>query len=69
MKAIKVFIDRTDTMKMVRFVPELNNEEGIAAVVVNPDEFVVAAEGDCLMAWAKTVITREFEDYSIEIIK
>ena len=69
MKAIKVFIDRTDTMKMVRLIPELNDEDGIAAVIVSPDEFVVAAEGDCLMAWAEAVLTREFEDYSIEIIK
>lgn len=69
MKAIKVFIDRSDTMKMVRMVPELNCEEGIAAVVVNPDEFVVAAEGDCTMAWATAVIKREFDDYSVETIK
>lgn len=69
MKAIKVFIDKSNTMKMVRLIPELNNEEGIAAVIVNPDEFVVAAEGDCLMAWAQAVLTKEFEDYSIEIIK
>lgn len=69
MKAIKVFIDRVDTMKMVRLIPEMNCEDGIAAVVVNHDEFVIAAENECAMAWAKTVIAREFEDFSEETIK
>lgn len=54
MKAIKVFIDKSDTMKMVRLIPELNNEEGIAAVIVNPDEFVVAAEGGLLNGLGKS---------------
>lgn len=69
MKAIKVFIDKADTMKMVEFIPQMNQEENIAAMIVNSDEFCVAATSETGIAWAKAMIATKFDDCSIEIIK
>ncbi len=69
MKAIKVFIDKSETIKMVEFIPQINQEENIAAMIVNPDEFCVAATSETAMAWAKAVIISKFDDCSIEVIK
>ena len=55
--------------KMLDLVPKLNSDEEIMAVIVNPDEFVVATTGECSLAYAKAVIESNLSGYSIEVIK
>lgn len=69
MNAFKIFIDNHEMHKMLDLVSKLNSDEEIMAVIVNPDEFVVATTGECSLAYAKAVIESNLSGYSIEVIK
>lgn len=69
MKAIKVFIDREEQFKMLNLIEELNGHEDIAMTGTGETEFVVAATGECAMAYARAIIEGRLNDCTIEIIK
>lgn len=69
MKAIKVFIDEKEQFKMLNLIEKLNGHEDIAMTGTGETEFVVAADSECAMAYAKAVIKGRLNDCTIEIIK
>ena len=69
MKAIRVILGSNQVFEIVTVVDQLNSHDEIAAMQCGPDMFFVGAEGECSMAYAKAIINRELEDYTIEYIK
>lgn len=69
MKAIKVFIDKEEQFKMLNLVEKLNGHEDIVMTGAGENEFVVAATGECSMAYARAVIEGRLNDCTTEIIK
>lgn len=69
MKAIKVFVDKEESYKIPYLVGKLNGHEDIAMTGTGATEFVVAATGECAMAYAMAIVKGKFNDCSIEIIK
>lgn len=69
MKAIKVFIDMEEQHKMLPLIEELNKNDDIAMMCVGETEFVIAASGECAMAYAKAVLAKTLNDCTIENCK
>lgn len=69
MKAIKVFIDKEEQFKMLNLMEKLNGHEDIAMTGTGETEFVIAATGECAMAYVRAVIEGRLNDCTIEIIK
>lgn len=69
MKAIKVFIDMEEQHKMLPLMEELNRNDDIAMMGVGETEFVIATSGECAMAYAKAVLTKTLDDYTVENCK
>jgi hypothetical protein len=69
MKAIKVFIDMEEQHKMLPLMEELNSNDDIAMMCVGETEFVIATSGECAMAYAKAVLTKALDDYTVENCK
>lgn len=69
MKAIKVFIDMEEQHKMLPLIEELNGHDDIAMMGVGETEFVIAASGECAMAYAKAVLSKTLNDCTIENCK
>lgn len=69
MKAIRVFTNKEERYKIPNLVEKLNNHEDIAAMVVNPDELVVATTGECTMTYVAAVIAHRFDNCKTETIK
>jgi 2-C-methyl-D-erythritol 4-phosphate cytidylyltransferase len=70
MKAIRVIIDKKDTLKMVECVPVLNRDAKVAAMIARSDMFCVATADEITLELVKAALTIQFgEDYTIENIK
>lgn len=69
MKAIKVFIDEREQFKMLNLIEKFNGHEDIAAAGTGQTDFVVAASGECAMAYVRAVLAGKLDDCTIEIIK
>lgn len=69
MKAIKVFIDEREQFKMLNLIEKFNSHEDIVATGTGQTEFVVAANGECAMAYVEAVLAGKLDDCTIETIK
>lgn len=69
MKAIKVFIDEREQFKMLNLIEKFNGHEDIAAAGTGQTDFVVAASGECAMAYVWAVLAGKLDDCTIETIK
>jgi len=69
MKAIKVFIDEREQFKMLNLIEKFNSHEDIVAAGTGQTDFVVAASGECAMAYVRAVLAGKLDDCTIETIK
>ena len=70
MKAIRVYVDETDTDKIGGVVEMLNGFEEIVATMVNADELFVATESECGIRYAICVLETEFKkEITIQYVK
>jgi hypothetical protein len=69
MKAIKVFIDEREQFKMLNLIEKFNGHEDIVATGTGQTDFVVAACGECAMAYVRAVLVGKLDDCTIETIK
>lgn len=69
MKAIKVFIDDGEQFKMLNLIQKFNSHEDLAAIKTGQTDFVVAADGECAMAYVRAVLAGKLDDCAIKTIK
>lgn len=54
---------------MLNLIEKFNSHEDIAATGTGQTDFVVAASGECAMAYVRAVLAGQLEDCTIETIK
>lgn len=66
MKAIKVTVDYGEWSKVSDFLRELDGEDLFSYQIDNVS-FVIVANGEYLMSWAKAMLTKTFDEEAIVI--
>lgn len=61
MKAIRVYVDSTDTDLIGSVVEKLNSFEDTVATMVASNEIFIAALGVCALKYAECVVQTEFK--------
>nr|DAD92315.1 MAG TPA: hypothetical protein [Myoviridae sp. ct9MV2] len=70
MKAIRVYVDSTDTDLIGSVIEKLNSFEDTAANMVAANEIFIAAVGTCAIKYAKCVVQTAFNgELTIQNVK
>ena len=70
MNALRVYVDTNDTDYIGSVIEELNDNEDIAATMVNDKELFVAADGECAIKYAECKVRTLFGgELSIQKVK
>ena len=70
MKAMRVYLDETDTDMIGGVVERLNDFDDTVATMVNAQELFIAACGRCALKYAECVVQIEFKgEVSIQHVK
>ncbi|MFR9546662.1 MAG: hypothetical protein SNJ29_13965 [Rikenellaceae bacterium] len=62
MKAMRVYLDETDTDMIGGVVERLNDFDDTVATMVNAQELFIAACGQCTIKYAECVVRTSFND-------
>lgn len=69
MKAAKLKIGFREWSKLPDFVETINEEDEMLAYDIDATAALLAAPGECGLAWIEAQAAQWFEDYEIETIK
>lgn len=69
MKAIRVRVDFSEWEKVEGFISEINSDKEMAAYSMDNVTMIIAATGECAMAYAQAMLITCFDEPNVEIIK